>query len=234
MTMITVVKPTFSILSSLEGLPELIERAGRVCYKSEDRLTPTSAAQFVRTVRRNGHLSVLEHASISVLILGDRSMSHQLVRHRIGAFSQESQRFCNYGRKGFQVICPPSIGVPEGEYSLDTFGNLNLKNIGTLFSLSLAQRRWLQHRCEDCLEYINLLNEGILPEDARSCLPNATKTEIVATFNLRQWRHVFAERALNRHAQWQIKDITRGILREFAGRLPCVFEDQLETLNATN
>ena len=224
---LTVIEPGFQILSPLDGVIELIERAGRTCYKSEERITPTSSEAFVRGIRKSKHFSVLEHASISVLIIGDRSMSHQLVRHRIAAYSQESQRYCDYSRKGFQVVCPPTIGVPSGEYSSCPYPRL----IG---NLSIIQFQWLRNRFANYAEYLQLLEDKIPPEDARSCLPNATKTEVVSTYNLRQWRHVFEERALNSHAQWQIKGIMQGILREFAAQLPCVFEDQLEALNAAN
>ena len=238
---ITVIEPGFELISPLNGLIELVERAGRVCYKSEDRITNGSAAQFVRAIRKSGHYSVLEHASISVVIWGDRAMSHQLVRHRIGvAFSQESQRYVNYGKKGFQVVSPPSIGVPAGEYYIDekTFNDdkpfiYEAENCKVYSPLKSKHHYWLKHRFEDYLEYLVWLKEGIPPEDARSCLPNATKTELATTFNLRQWRHVFEERALNKQAQWQIKGIMQNILRLFALELPCVFEDQLEALNAS-
>lgn len=232
--LITVIDPSFEILSNTDGLLGLIERAGRTCYKSEDKITPDSAEKFVRMLIKNGHESVLEHASISVLITGDRSMSHQLVRHRIAAYSQSSQRFCDYSKLGFQVVCPPSIGVPSGKYYFDTKTNtlVNVYIDNVTFVLSAKHYQWIQNRYNDCLEYLQFRAEGILPEDARSCLPNATKTEIATTFNLRMWRHVFKERALNPKAQWQIKKIMQGILRKFAEKLPCVFEDQLEKLNA--
>ncbi len=232
---ITVSKPGFEVLKNVStDTAKFLELCGRVCYKSEDRITDDSAEKFVRMLRKSGHESVLEHASATVILIGSRSMSHQLVRHRLNSFSQESQRFCNYGRLGFQVICPPKIGVLPDTYYYDSqwphcfWTNEKLTATANINSL---QHHWLQKRIQEYEEYLTYVEAGIPPEDARECLPNATKTEVVTTCNLRQWRHIFAERALNPKAQWQIRGITQGILREFASRLPCVFEDQLEQLN---
>src|SRR5574340_239917 len=232
---ITVVRPGYKVIKNVgTTTAKFLELCGRVCYGCEDRITDASAETFVRMLRKSGDESVLEHACATVQIIGSRSMSHQLVRHRIGtSFSQESQRYCNYGRLGFQVICPPKIGLPPDTYYYD----LQWPSIFWLdaeltaaVNINVLQHHWLQKRVQEYQEYISYVEDGIPPEDARECLPNATKTEIVTTCNLRQWRHIFAERALNPKAQWQIRGIMQGILREFASRLPCVFEDQLEQL----
>lgn len=202
---IHVVQPHHELLTPLahiESMPDLIELAGRTCYKSE---TKGDSRAFVRGLIRSGHESVIEHCSITVLIVGDRSMSHQLVRHRIAAYSQESQRYCNYHNLGFSVIVPPSI-----ERDPELFGH------------------WHGAVEAALTDYEVMIMKGIKPEDARSLLPNAIKTEVVTTFNLRQWRHVFKHRALNHRAQWQIQGIMVGILEEFAALLPCVFGDLLE------
>ncbi len=232
---ITIVKPDFEILTSPEGLVEHIERCGRTCYKSEDKITPDSAAKFVQHLIKLGHESVLEHAGMTVRIICDRACSHQLVRHRIGAYSQESQRYCNYGKKGFQFIAPKSLEIPVGEYH--TAGTLEcLGPDDWLFKnktpqwcdrwfLDHPKSRWLKNRFRDCYEYKWCLHDGMRPEDARSVLPNATKTQVDTTYNMHQWRHVFRERALNPHAQWQIKDIMLGILEEFTESMPSLFGD---------
>jgi len=200
---VLVVEPGYTIETPrafTREYPRLIEQAGRTCYKSEAKITPDSADQFVRGLIKRGHESVLEHLSITVKIVCDRSTSHQLVRHRLAAYSQESQRYCDYGKKRLQVICPPTIR-------------------------DKGFRDWMGHCCRSYQVYLDLRDAGIPPEDARSVLPNATKTEVVTTFDLRQWRHVFVERALNTKAQWQIRLIFRSVLDEFSFLLPCVFDD---------
>ena len=229
--MITVVSPGFKIMTPLTGLVELVEQAGRVCYKSEDRIAPGTAEQFVNRIVTSGHESVLEHASVTVRIIGSRAMSHQLIRHRIGAVSQESMRYCNYGRQySLKVICPPSIGLAPSDYTITYFevggndGWFVEKNGNPWEDGSTQQLRWLELTNATYKEYLTELEEGAKPEDARFILPNATKTEVVTTFNLRQWRHVFKMRC-DSHAQWEIRAIMKGILAEFASAMPCVFND---------
>jgi thymidylate synthase (FAD) len=230
---ITVIKPSGVVRTDTTGMLKHIENCGRTCYKSEGRITKTSAGDFVRKIIARGHESVLEHASITATVIGDRSMSHQLVRHRLVAYSQESQRFCNYGKLGFQVVCPPSIGVPAGAYHF-------LPSEGYLYTdeacrqevdccdWSDLQLKWLCNRASDYEEYLAMLEEGIKPEDARSCLPNATKTELAVTCNIRMWRHIFRDRALNPRAQWQIKEIMLDLLTQMNESVPELFEDLYE------
>lgn len=202
--MIEVVEPSVEILTPVEEMldfPLRIERAGRTCYKSEDKISVGSAPAFCRMLIRRGHLSVLEHCSISVRFVCSRACSHQLVRHRIAAYSQESMRFCNYSGK-LQVICPPTL--IEGNRQDDLY---------------------LESVHEAYLTYLALLRAGIKPQDARFVLPIGTKTEVVATYNLRQWRWVFEQRALNSHAQWEIRRLMRECLERFAEHMPSIFGD---------
>jgi len=226
---ITVVKPSWEFIRFPDELTKYIEECGRTCYKSEDCITNDSADKFVRMICRNNHISVLEHASISVRIVCSRACSHQLVRHRIAAYSQESQRYCHYGKKGLQVICPPSIGIPEGIYEIDESNSNIYYNFppldGILSKLNIRQWRWLRLRALEYEEYLEELDEKIPPEDARFNLPNACKTEIATTFNCRMWRHVFQERGLNKHAQWEIRGLFKDMLTKFSTFWPTVFGD---------
>ena len=224
--MITVIKPDYcwpeTTLKMFPFLTEHLERCGRICYKSENKITETSANRFVETIRKSGHESVLEHASVTAIVTCSRACSHQLVRHRIAAYSQESQRYCNYGSGALLVICPPQIGLPPGEYT--SMGRMICQDRSVLI-LSTRQERWI-HQIESAYqEYRDELNVGIRPEDARYVLPNATKAELAVTYNLRQWRHVFQERALNKSAQWEIREVFQGILTDLAIRIPAVFND---------
>lgn len=228
--MITIVEPGWSWIDDgpyFDEITRRLELAGRTCYKSEERITDESADKFVRMICRNNHVSVLEHESISVRIVCSRACSHQIVRHRLASYSQESQRYCNYGKKdSFKVICPPSIGLEVGEYKCDQ--NLLWHKDGYYTgALKPIQAVWLKSINDSCQAYTDLVlgNWHIKPEDARFVLPNASKTEIVMTANLRMWRHIFQERALNPHAQWEIRGIFGSLYDRLCEKLPAVFGD---------
>jgi thymidylate synthase (FAD) len=217
--MIEVVEPGFYIPDETwqmhQYLLPLVERCGRICYKSEDKITENSASKFVENICRNRHESVLEHANITIMMIGSRAFSHQLVRHRLGAYSQESMRFVNYSKsKALKVICPKRIGLKPGLYHRYTTVD------------TARQADWLlnQQRCYD--EYLRELKDGVPPEDARYSLPISCKTEIAVTYNLRQWRH-FLKIRTDRHAQWEIRDIATGICKHLKHGMPAVFCDIL-------
>jgi thymidylate synthase (FAD) len=181
----------------------LLEAAGRTCYKSEDLITPVSASNFVQRIVNSGHLSVIEHVSVTVRLLCDRGITHELVRHRLAAYSQESTRYANY--------------------SQDKFGN-ELTFIAPLFWApdSAIYGRWAAAMEAAEETYLYLLKEGALPQEARSVLPNSLKTEIVMSANLREWLHVFKMRC-QQSAHPQAREIMLPLLREFSLRLPQIF-----------
>jgi thymidylate synthase (FAD) len=207
---VKIVEPGFEILSPVNEAGELdadkmlslIERAGRTCYKSEERIKPGTAERFVRMVIDRGHESVLEHASISVLFVIDRGVSHELVRHRLCAFSQESTRYCNYGKTDVSFVRPYFFDAPERARELE------------LWATAMGQAE---------AAYLLLLEAGAKPEEARSVLPNSLKTEIVVTANLREWRHILKLRASPK-AHPQMQQVMRGLGAALALALPCVFE----------
>lgn len=206
--MITIVKPKAKLITPVKHLVDytkLIERIGRVCYKSESKINSESAPKFVKGIINRGHESVIEHCSVTYKFTCSRACSHQLVRHRLCAFSQESMRYCDYSKLGFQVILPPSIS----EIELDEY----------MISMKDAYD-----------DYIHLRDNGVPPEDARFVLPNASKTEVVITSNLRNWRHMIRERGLNPHAQWEIRKLFRDVLYELNHYLPVFFEDLIKKL----
>ena len=196
------VKPSFLVLGIIDGNQILssIERAGRTCYKSDHLITEDSAKEFVRKIIKRGHESVLEHESISVRFVIDRGVSHELVRHRLCAFSQESTRYCDYVDGKVEFILPPWY---------DKHG---------------ASVVWERQMVLAEIAYKALRRKGWSPQQARSVLPNSLKTEIVATANLREWRHIFRLRtALAAHPQ--MREIMRPLLKEFRKLVPVVFDD---------
>lgn len=185
-----------------------IEAVGRTCYKSEDKIKEGSAEKFVAALINRGHEAMLEHESITIKFVVDRGISHELVRHRIASFAQESTRYCNYSKDDFcseiTFIIPEFIGYNTPQWKV-------WKNT--------------MKACEDA--YFKLLNIGLMPEEARSVLPNSLKTEVVMTANLREWRHFFKLRAANTtgKAHPQMLEVTIPLLEELKQLIPVVFDD---------
>jgi thymidylate synthase (FAD) len=203
-----IIKPSYEILTPLcgEDILKQIERIGRVCYKSEDKITPESAVKFVATLIKNGHEAMVEHgATISVKFICDRGVSHELVRHRLCSWAQESTRYCNYSIDKFDN--GPTF-IEPCFWEKESYQYLTWKEC-----MSLA---------EDY--YLCLIEKGSTPQEARSVLPNSLKTEIVMTANLREWRAFFKLRVAN-IAHPQMRELTRPLLLEFQQLIPIVFDD---------
>ena len=204
-----VIKPQVEILDEINGdeILRKIERAGRVCYKSEERITPDSAKAFIQNILKSGHESVIEHEKVSVRIICDRGVTHEIVRHRMASYSQESTRYCNYAK--------------------DKFGN-ELTFIKPCFweEGSEEYQRWAQmmQKIEDT--YNEMVAMGAKPQEARSILPNSLKTEIIVTMDLREWRHFFKLRTAER-AHPQMREVAYMLLEEMKKRIDVVFDDIL-------
>lgn len=156
----------------------LLERIGRVCYKSEDRITEDSATKFIKNIVARNHLSVIEHCIVTIRFITNRGVSHELVRHRIASFSQESTRYCNYNKQNhLEFIIPHWLDIKEGVFGYNDLipGSLTPEQI-FLYGLLMAEE-----------VYNALISGGKKPEDARDILPIDVKTEIVVTANLREW-----------------------------------------------
>jgi len=209
------IKPSFEI-EQVTGL-NLIERAGRTCYKSEHKMHDKSSSLFVRNIVRSGHESVLEHSMLSVRFIVDRGVTHELVRHRLIAFSQESTRYCNYSG-GVTFIIPPWVDIKPGEYLTVTDERLGGK---------LANITWAQAMLNAEMDYKRLIELGWLAQQARAVLPNSTKTEIVCTANFREWRHIFKLRALGLAGKPhpQMEEIMLPLLLKIQDLIPEVFDD---------
>ena len=180
-----------------EKIYKLIELAGRTAYKSEDKITEESAERFILLLRNRGHESVLEHFNITVRFITDRGVTHELVRHRLCAFTQESTRYCNYANSGLTFIQPEDFGLSSEDMAF-------LQSVENFYKKKIA--------------------EGKSPQQARYFLVNGLKTEIVHTANVREWRHIFKLRT-SKPAHPQIRDLMRRLLRDLKAELPALFDD---------
>jgi len=206
------VKPSVEILAITEGPLGLIEAAGRTCYKSENKITNSSKIDFAAMILKRGHDSVLEHASATVRFICDRGVSHEIVRHRLASYSQESTRYCDYEGGHVAFIIPPWVDVSEGEWD---------RPLGILRG---AGALWFETMLITERAYKDLRDLGWRPEQARSILPNSLKTEIVMTANLREWRHFFKLRTAPA-AHPQMREVATPLLVEMAKRVPVLFDD---------
>lgn len=205
-----IIEPSVEVLDELDGYEILrkIERIGRVCYKSEERITSESSKVFIGNILKSGHESVIEHEKVSVRFICDRGVSHEIVRHRIASYSQESTRYCNYSKDKFgkeiTVIKPLFWEEDSQEYKV-----------------------WYDAMLHSEQAYQQLMQMGAKPQEARSILPNSLKTEIVVTMNLREWRHFFKLRtAVNAHPQ--MREIACMALDTLRKEIPIIFDDIVE------
>ncbi|MEZ4527009.1 MAG: FAD-dependent thymidylate synthase [Desulfobacterales bacterium] len=209
-----IIPPSHEILFMPDGETILknIEIAGRTCYKSEDRITGDSAAGFVKGIIKSGHHSVIEHMNITVRFVCDRGVTHELVRHRLAAYSQESTRYANYAKEKFGneiTVIRPFFWAEDSQAYADWKS-----------AMEYAEKI-----------YLKLIQNGARPQEARSVLPNSLKTEIVMTANLREWRHVLNLRC-SKPAHPQIREIMLPMLAEFHSKIPVVFDDLFEKYEA--
>lgn len=201
-----IINPNVEILTPLDGRAVLqhIERCGRVCYKSEDKITDTSAAAFVAGIIKRGHEAVLEHFNITVKFIVDRGVSHEIVRHRLASYCQESTRYCNYSKDGFgseiTVIKPLYLSESSASYVI-----------------------WVKACQAAETAYFDLLDWGCSPQEARAVLPNSLKTEVVMTANLREWRHFFNLRTAP-DAHPQMREVANMLLKQMREMVPVVFD----------
>lgn len=198
-----IISPSF-VLEEVNGgeLLKKIEAAGRTCYKSETKITDESAHKFVRHIVENGHESVIEHEKLTARIICDRGVTHEIVRHRIASYSQESTRYCNYGKDGELCFIKPFFWE-DNPVMFDIWKD----------SMQHAENA-----------YLELIKLGAKPQEARSVLPNSLKTEIIVTMNMREWRHFFRMRA-DKAAHPQMREIAVPMLLEFRRQIPVLFDD---------
>lgn len=222
-----IIEPYIILEDSINGkeILEKIERIGRVCYKSENNIKEGSAEKFVSNILHRHHESVIEHVSISVRVICDRGVSHEIVRHRLASYSQESSRYCNYANDKFgnELTFIKPCWFKSSTEDLNEF--CNTMTYKSRKNLTEDELDWLDLLMDIENKYFILINEDKwTPEQARSILPNSTKTEIVMTMNLREWRHFFNMRC-SVAAHPQMREIADMILKEFKAKIPIIFDD---------
>lgn len=233
-----VVKQGFEILHITPGAPELIERIARVCYKSEEKIGPGTAAPLIRGLLTNKdgdiggeHKAMIEHVHATVLWTTNRGVSHELVRHRIASYAQESTRYCNYAKDKFgkEITCilPIWLTMEQVDQAILT-SKARREATGSCDVFNTPELEWVWANEAAEREYFQLVNDHKwTPQQARDVLPNCLKTDIVSTFNFSEWRHVFKLRAISKRAHPQIRDLItpfylymRETYPEFFGDLP--------------
>lgn len=202
-----IVKAGYEILDTLNGKEILkkIERIARVCYKSEDRIGDGTAEKMVKALIDRGHEAMLEHVSFSVKFTVDRGVSHEIVRHRLASFAQESTRYCNYGHDGEITVIKPCFWDED----------------------SASYKKWYVGMESAEHYYMGLVGNGVTPQEARSVLPNSLKTEVVMTANLREWRHFLKLRAVGTTGKPhpQMQEVAIPLLKELQETIHIVFDD---------
>ena len=202
-----IIEPSIELVDDFDAaaIMKKIERAGRVCYKSEGNIKDDSAEKFIRGIIKRGHESVIEHATISFKIICDRGVTHELVRHRLASYSQESTRYCDYsaGKFGGELTFIKPCFWQETDENFKLWKN----------AMELVEKNYLALRAG-----------GARPEEARSILPNSLKTEIFVTMNLREWRHFLKLRTV-KAAHPQMREVALKIYKILVEKLPAIFDD---------
>lgn len=218
-----VIKPEYKILTPISkgGIEELkhIEMIGRVCYRSEDKITDdgTSAIKFVSGLIKAGHEAMIEHSALSVMFTCDRGVSHELTRHRIASFAQESQRYVSYAKEKFGSEIK-AVGIGGGIY-LD-------KKMNGLSEIDLYEIvcEWADAMADAEKHYMEMIKLGATPQIARSVLPNATATTITISTNYREWRNIFKLRTAS-DAHPQMRELMIPLCKELKDKIPVIFDD---------
>jgi thymidylate synthase (FAD) len=227
-----IIKPSFKIEDGIDGMAILrkLEKSGRTCYKSEEKITDESAKTFVKGLIKSGHEAMIEHSSVTVTFVCDRGVSHEIVRHRIASYAQESTRYCNYGKSKF-----------GSEITIIDIRDVLVKEVGKTYKHPVTNEEflvtaslymdwigiWLDAMRDSEKHYMDMVNSGCPAQFARSVLTNSTKTQIEVTMNLREWRHFFKLRALGVTGKPhpQMVEIALPLLLEIKNVIPVVFDD---------
>ena len=202
-----IIEPKVEIITPINGdeILKHLEQVGRVCYKSESKIDEDSAEKFVSAIIKRGHNAVIEHFNITVKFTTDRGISHEIVRHRIASYAQESTRYCNYNKDKFgkEISVVKPVNIEEGTKEYED---------------------WIKAMMCAETSYMTLINDGCKPQTARAVLPTCAKTEIMVTMNLREWRHFIKLRSSSA-AHPDIRILAINLLKQFKEKIPVIFDD---------
>ena len=221
------IKPFYEIITDLEKgevrkMLKILEKVARTCYKSEDKITEDSADKMIEMLIKRGHEAMIEFADIIVKFTCDRGVSHEIVRHRLASYAQESTRYCNYSKDKFDnqitFIIPCWIDFPSIEDYQDKLVQESINNE------EIAVYTWFNQLRNAETDYKKLIDLGWQPQQARTILPNSLKTEINVKFNVREWRHFFKMRC-STAAHPQMRELSIPLLAEFKSKMPILFDD---------
>lgn len=202
-----IIEPKVEFITPINGkvILKRLEQCGRVCYKSEGKIEEGSAETFLKNIIKRGHEAVLEHCSFTVQFTCDRGVSHEIVRHRMASYCQESTRYCNYSKGDFNneiTVIKPCF-FREGTQSY----------------------LYWEAACKVAeIAYFDLLTYGCTPQEARSVLPNSLKTEVVMTANIREWRHFLKLRTAPA-SHPQMREVANMLLDMCKTSIPILFDD---------
>ena len=205
--MVKVYKESVEIMTPLDGdmIMKHLELCIRNCYKSEDKIEPGSAERMIRKIIELKHEAMLEHFSISVRIITDVGVYKDLTRHRIASFAIESTRYCNYSKGKFGselgVMVPPELQEGTEEYNI-----------------------WFNAMEEIEKAYNALAAKGYKADVCRMLLPHSTKSSVILTANIREWRHIFKLRTA-KAAHPTVQSVMKRVLVQFKKHIPIFFED---------
>jgi thymidylate synthase (FAD) len=208
-----VLEPKVEILTPInyKEIFKHIETVGRVCYKSEDKIIEGSSEKFIAMIIKNGHEAVIEHFNITMKFTTDRGISHEIVRHRVASYAQESTRYCNYSNDKFSNEITVIKPIDLQKYSID---EIYSKEYIEWFNACKAS--------ED--SYFYLLKHGVEPQTARSILPTCLKTELMMTMNLREIRH-FLKLRTSKASHPDMRYLAINLLRQLQELIPVIFDD---------
>lgn len=225
-----IMKPDIDDPNTYHNILKEIEECGRTAYKSENLSTDESAERMVQRLIRDGHESVLEHVNMRVKFIVDRGVSHELVRHRLASFTQESTRYCNYSQDKFGneiTVIKPCFFKPN-MYEVTSISGTNYIEVDRGASLETKKYSLWYNACAMAeRRYFFLLSEGCTPQEARTVLPNSLKTEVMMTANLREWRHILDLRAAGTTGKPhpQMLEVMVPLLNELKLKMPLLFAD---------
>jgi len=218
------VKPSIKFLNMTPDPLLAIERAGRTCYKSEEKISKGSAERFVKMLLDRDHHAMIEHAAASYKAITCRGVTHEIVRHRLFSFAQESTRWCNYSKDGVTFLIPPWVDLPATTEGKKGFLDDENRYQGWTPPLVKNELRWVRHMiaCEEA--YLGAIKDGWIAQKARGLLPIDVKTEIVITGNMREWRHFFKLRT-HKDSHPQMQEVANMVLKDIQSRIPILFDE---------